>query len=61
MHGKILPPLAVLLAATIHNETAGSGPSEKAAARFLVQAAFGPDQDTADADEILENGETVMA
>jgi uncharacterized protein (DUF1800 family) len=46
----------------IHNETAASGPSAKAAARFLVQAAFGPDQDSAaDADEIPENVETVMA
>ena len=46
---------------TIHNATTASGPSAKAAARFLVQAAFGPDQDTADADEIPENVETVMA
>ena len=52
---------ATTATATIHNATAASGPSAKAAARFLVQAAFGPDQDTADADEIPENVETVMA
>lgn len=47
---------------TVLNETANGGPSAKAAARFLVQAAFGPDQDSAgDADEIPENVETVMA
>lgn len=46
---------------TIHNETAASGPSAKAAARFLIQAAFGPDQDAAgDADPIPENVEEVM-
>ncbi|MES2438815.1 MAG: DUF1800 family protein [Verrucomicrobiota bacterium] len=48
--------------ASILNETSSSGPSAKAAARFLVQAAFGPDQDeAADADEIPENVETVMS
>ena len=47
---------------SILNETDSSGPSAKAAARFLVQAAFGPDQDDAvDADEIPENLETVMS
>ena len=47
---------------TLHNETATAGPSPKAAARFLVQAAFGPDQDSAgDADIIPENVEAVMA
>ncbi|HMP90686.1 MAG TPA: DUF1800 family protein [Kiritimatiellia bacterium] len=44
------------------NESTTSPPSPKAAARFLVQAAFGPDQDSADdADQIPENVETVMA
>jgi uncharacterized protein (DUF1800 family) len=44
------------------NETAASLPSAKAAARFLVQAAFGPDQDDpGDADIIPENVEQVMA
>jgi len=48
--------------ASILNEPATGGPSAKAAARFLVQAAFGPDQDDPlDADEIPENVETVMA
>lgn len=43
------------------NETATSLPNAKAAARFLVQAAFGPDQDSAgDADNIPENVEQVM-
>jgi uncharacterized protein (DUF1800 family) len=47
--------------ASISNETATSGPSAKAAARFLIQAAFGPDQDAAnDADQIPENVEEVM-
>jgi uncharacterized protein (DUF1800 family) len=47
--------------ASIVNETDASGPSAKAAARFLVQAAFGPDQDLpADADEIPQNVQTVM-
>jgi len=51
-------------AATINllNETATSLPSVKAAARFLIQAAFGPDQDSpGDSDEIPENVEEVMA
>lgn len=44
------------------NETAHSLPSAKAAARFLIQAAFGPDQDSSgDADPIPENVEEVMA
>ena len=39
-----------------------SGPSAKEAARFLLQAAFGPDQDSAaDPDQIPENVEEVMA
>jgi len=46
---------------SILNATAGSGPSAKEAARFLIQAAFGPDQDSAaDADQIPENVEEVM-
>ena len=44
------------------NETATSLPSAKAAARFLIQAAFGPDQDSsADADDIPENVQQVMS
>ena len=39
-----------------------SGPSAKEAARFLLQAAFGPDQDSAaDPDQVPENVEEVMA
>lgn len=46
---------------TILNQQEGGAPSEKEAARFLVQAAFGPDQDDpADVDEIPENVEAVM-
>jgi uncharacterized protein (DUF1800 family) len=45
--------------ATILDE---NGPSAKEAARFLIQAAFGPDQDSAaDADQIPQNVEEVMA
>ncbi len=36
-------------------------PSAKEAARFLIQAAFGPDQDGSDGDGIPENVEEVMA
>lgn len=44
------------------NETDTSPPSPKAAARFLVQAAFGPDQDAAsDPDPVPENVEEVVA
>ncbi len=44
------------------NETASSPPSTKAAARFLVQAAFGPDQDAAnDVDHVPENVEELMS
>lgn len=47
---------------SLANETDASLPSAKAAARFLVQAAFGPDQDsTNDVDQIPENVEEVMA
>ncbi|MES2657294.1 MAG: DUF1800 family protein [Verrucomicrobiota bacterium] len=47
---------------SILNETDSSGPSAKAAARFVVQAAFGPDQDDVlDADGIPQNVETVMS
>ncbi len=43
------------------NQTAVNGPSAKAAARFLIQAAFGPDQDSdADGDQIPENVEELM-
>ncbi len=50
------------VALTLENETAASGPSAKAAARFLIQAAFGPDQDSAaDADGVPENVEEVMS
>ena len=46
----------------LENETAASLPSAKAAARFLIQAAYGPDQDSsADGDDIPENVEEVMA
>jgi uncharacterized protein (DUF1800 family) len=45
---------------SILNETATSLPSAKAAARFLLQAAFGPDQDTT-GNHIPENVEEVMA
>lgn len=49
-------------ALTLENATDASGPSAKAAARFLIQAAFGPDQDSpADTDNLPENVETVMA
>ncbi len=44
------------------NETVNGLPNTKAAARFLLQAAFGPDQDSpADADDIPENVEDVMS
>lgn len=44
------------------NETDASGPSAKASARFLIQAAFGPDADAAnDPDMTPENVEEVMA
>jgi len=47
--------------ATLLNHTATSGPSAKEAARFLIQAAFGPDQDSnADGDQIPENVEELM-
>lgn len=47
---------------TLGNETASSLPNPKSAARFLIQAAFGPDQDsTNDVDLIPENVEEVMA
>lgn len=46
---------------TLKNETAASPPNGKAAARFLIQAAFGPDRDDpADADLVAENAEQVM-
>src|SRR5262249_47563433 len=49
-------------ALTLENQTATSGPGAKEAARFLIQAAFGPNQDSPDdADYIPENVEEVMA
>jgi uncharacterized protein (DUF1800 family) len=52
-------PLATI---TIVNQPEGSGPSPEEAARFLIQAGFGPNRDDpADADEIPENVEEVMA
>jgi hypothetical protein len=46
---------------TLLDQPAGAGPSAREAARFLIQAAFGPDQDAADdADQIPENVELVM-
>ena len=49
-------------AATVNINDASALPSAKAAARFLIQAAFGPDQDSpADGDEIPENVEEVMS
>lgn len=50
-----------LATVSIENEPAGALPRAKEAARFLLQAAFGPDQDSAeDADEIPENVEDLM-
>ena len=47
---------------SILNQPVGSNPSAKEAARFLIQAAFGPDQDAAnDTDDTPENVEEVMA
>jgi len=49
-------------AAAVTINDASALPSAKAAARFLIQAAFGPDQDNpADGDEIPENVEEVMS
>lgn len=46
---------------SLENQTAASGPSAKEAARFLIQAAFGPDQDSPDdADYLPENLTPVM-
>ncbi len=45
---------------TLLNQTAASGPSAKEAARFLIQAAFGPDQDDTDGDQTPENVEELM-
>jgi uncharacterized protein (DUF1800 family) len=47
---------------TLENQTATSGVGAKEAARFLIQAAFGPNQDSPDdPDDIPENVEEVMA
>ena len=52
----------VTAAINLANENTNSLPNAKAAARFLVQAAFGPDSDSAtDPDMIPENVEEVMA
>ncbi len=54
--------LGVTLSATATIEDASPLPSAKEAARFMIQAAFGPDQDdVADADNIPENVEEVMS
>ena len=54
--------VGALSSATATINDASALPSAKAAARFLIQAAFGPDQDsTGDADDIPENVEEVMA
>ncbi|WP_395748212.1 DUF1800 family protein [Prosthecobacter sp.] len=47
--------------ATVTLGDASSLPCAKEAARFLIQAAFGPDQDDTDADIIPENVEALMA
>jgi uncharacterized protein (DUF1800 family) len=57
-YALVLPTTSTI---TLLNETATSLPSAKAAARFLVQAAFGPNQDLGDTDEIPENVEALMA
>jgi len=46
--------------ATVELNDAASLPSVKAAARFMIQAAFGPEQDGPDADLIPENLEPVV-
>lgn len=47
---------------SILNQPASGGPCAKEAARFLIQAGFGPDQDSPDdPDQIPENVEEVMA
>jgi hypothetical protein len=53
--------LGAVTSATATINDASALPCAKAAARFLLQAAFGPDQDsTADPDQIPENVEEVM-
>ncbi|QJE96308.1 DUF1800 family protein [Luteolibacter luteus] len=47
---------------SILNQPTNGGPSAKEAARFLIQAGFGPDQDSADdPDQTPENVEQVMS
>jgi uncharacterized protein (DUF1800 family) len=47
---------------TVENQTATSGLGPKEAARFLIQAAFGPNQDSPDdADDIPQNVQELMA
>ncbi|WP_157211146.1 DUF1800 family protein [Verrucomicrobium spinosum] len=53
--------LGTTTTATVTLADASTQPSPKAAARFLIQAAFGPDSDGADADAVPENVEEVMA
>lgn len=57
-----VPGSATSVVINLSNETATSPPSPKESARFLVQAAFGPDQDsTNDVDQIPENVEETSA
>lgn len=53
--------LGGVTSATATLSDASPMPSPKEAARFLIQAAFGPDQDDNDADIIPENVEALMA
>ncbi len=53
---------AASAAISVQDAAPGGRPSAKEAARFILQATFGPDQDSpADADQIPENVEEVMA
>jgi uncharacterized protein (DUF1800 family) len=54
--------LGAATSASVTMQDAGTLPGAKAAARFLAQASFGPDQDDpADADIVPENVEALMA
>ena len=53
--------LGTVTSATATLDDASPMPSAKEAARFLIQAAFGPDQDGGDADMVPENVEEVMS
>lgn len=60
--GYTIPTLAAEKAVTLKLGNASSKPGSKAAARFLMQAAMGPNADsTADADIIPQNVQTVMS